>query len=98
MRSSKPSQCGTDITDRASHQCTIMGQTVTSARPRGRYDTIFLSLHKFFCINLFVTLDSMLQRKSNIVKPHYLDVWLPVHDNDEATIEKLVSNNIKCYA
>jgi hypothetical protein len=39
----------------------------------------------------------MLQKKSTGVKPHYLDVWLPVHDNNEATTEKLVSNNIKCY-
>jgi hypothetical protein len=43
-------------------------------------------------------LDSMLQKKSTGVEPHYLDVWLPVHDNDEARVEKLVSNNIKCYA
>jgi hypothetical protein len=42
-------------------------------------------------------LDSMLQKKSTGVEPHYLDVWLPVHDNDEARVEKLVSNNIKCY-
>jgi hypothetical protein len=40
----------------------------------------------------------MLQKKSTGVEPHYLNVWLPVHDNDEATTEKLVSNNIKYYA
>jgi hypothetical protein len=40
----------------------------------------------------------MLQKKSTGVEPHYLDVWLPVQDDDEATAEKLVSNNIKCYA
>jgi hypothetical protein len=51
-----------------------------------------------FRINLFVTLDSMLQRKSTGIEPHYLDVWLPAHDDDEARAEKLVSNNIKCYA
>jgi hypothetical protein len=51
-----------------------------------------------FCIDLFVTLDSMLQKKSTGVKLHYLDVWLPAHDDDEARVEKLVSNNIKCYA
>jgi hypothetical protein len=33
----------------------------------------------------------MLQKKSTGVEPHYLDVWLPAHDDDE------VSNNIKCY-
>jgi hypothetical protein len=43
-------------------------------------------------------LDSILQRKSTGIESHYLDVWLPVHNNDEATTEKLVSNNIKCYA
>jgi hypothetical protein len=32
------------------------------------------------------------------VEPHYLDVWLPTHNGDEAVVEKLVSNNIKCYA
>jgi hypothetical protein len=40
----------------------------------------------------------MLQKKSNGVETHYLDVWLPTYDDDEATIERLVSNNIKCYA
>jgi hypothetical protein len=50
-----------------------------------------------FRINLFIMLDSMLQKKSAGVKPHYLDVWLPAHDDDEATVEKLVSNNIKCF-
>jgi hypothetical protein len=40
----------------------------------------------------------MLQKKSTVVEPHYLNVWLPAHNNDEATVEKLISNNIKCYA
>jgi hypothetical protein len=64
-----------------------------SARPRGGYDTIFLSSRKFF-----VTLDSMLQKESIGVKLHYLDVWLPAHNDDEARAEKLLSKNIKCYA
>jgi hypothetical protein len=51
-----------------------------------------------FCINLFVMLDSMLQKKSTRVEPHYLDVWLPAHDNDDAKAKKPISNNIKCYA
>jgi hypothetical protein len=54
------------------------------------------SLTVSFRTNLFVTLDSMLQKKN--VEPHYLYIWLPPHDDDEATTEKLVSNNIKCYA
>jgi hypothetical protein len=40
-------------------------------------------------------LDSMSQKKSTRVEPHYMDVWLPTHDDDEAMVEKLVSNNIK---
>jgi hypothetical protein len=51
-----------------------------------------------FHINLFVTLDSMLQKKTTGVEPHYLDVWLPMHNDDEGREEKLASNNIKCYA
>jgi hypothetical protein len=44
-------------------------------------------------------LDSLLQKKSTEVEPYYLDVWLPMHNDDvEASAEKLVSNNIKCYA
>jgi hypothetical protein len=39
----------------------------------------------------------MLQKKSTGVGPHYLDVWLHVHDDNEVMTEKLVSNNIKCY-
>jgi hypothetical protein len=42
-----------------------------------------------------MTLDSMLQKKSTGVEPHYLDIWLPAHNDDESTMEKLVSNNIK---
>jgi hypothetical protein len=40
----------------------------------------------------------MLQKKSTRVEPHYLDLWLLMHDDDEASMEKLVSNNIKYYA
>jgi hypothetical protein len=58
----------------------------------------FLLFVSFFCINLFVMLDSLLQRKSTGVKPHYLDIWFPAHDDDEATAKKLVTNNMKCYA
>jgi hypothetical protein len=70
-----------------------MGRTITSARPEAGMIQSFCLLITF-CINLFVTLDSMLQKKSTGVKPHYLDVWLLVHDDDEAMAEKLVSNNI----
>jgi hypothetical protein len=40
----------------------------------------------------------MLQKKSGGVEPHYLDVWLPAHDDDDIAIEKLVNINTKCYA
>jgi hypothetical protein len=40
----------------------------------------------------------MLQKKSIGVEPHYLDIWLPTHDDDQAMMEKLVGNNIMCYA
>jgi hypothetical protein len=69
---------------------------VCKTQRRVRYNISVFSL--VFHINLFVTLDSMLQKKSTGAEPHYLDVWLPAHDDDEARAEKLVSNNIKCYA
>jgi hypothetical protein len=40
----------------------------------------------------------MLQKKSSGVDPHYLNVWLPTHNGDADSTEKLVSNNFKCYA
>jgi hypothetical protein len=40
----------------------------------------------------------MLQKKSTGVKSHYIDIWLPMHNDDDAAVEKLVSNNIQCYA
>jgi hypothetical protein len=58
----------------------------------------YFSLSISFCIKLFIILDSILQKKNTRIEPNYLDVWLPAHDDDEAMTEKLVSNNIKCYA
>jgi hypothetical protein len=40
----------------------------------------------------------MLEKKNTRVKPHYLDIWLPAHNDDQARVEKVVSNNIMCYA
>jgi hypothetical protein len=42
-------------------------------------------------------LDSMLQKKSSGVDPHYLDVLLPAHDGDADAAKNLVSNNFRCY-
>jgi hypothetical protein len=39
-----------------------------------------------------------LQKKVTGVKPYYLDVSLPAHDNDDDSMKKLVRNNIKWYA
>jgi hypothetical protein len=68
---------------------------VRKTQRRVRYNLSVFSL--VFHINLFVMLDSMLQKKSTRVEPYHLNVWLPAHDDDEARAEKLVSNNIKCY-
>jgi hypothetical protein len=90
------SQCGTGRADRASRRCNAMGQTIMSTRPKGWYDTHSL-FSSIFHINLFVTLAFMLQKKSIVVEPYYLDVLLPAHD-DESMTKKLVSNNITWYA
>jgi hypothetical protein len=39
----------------------------------------------------------MLQKKSTRVNPHYLNVWQLAHEGDVDMVEKLVSNNFKCY-
>jgi hypothetical protein len=92
-RSSEPSQSRTNTTNGARRQCTTMGQMVTFVRPKGWYDTLFLSFHKFFVLML----GSMVQKKSSGVDPYYLDVWLPAHSGDVNVTKKLVSNNFKCY-
>jgi hypothetical protein len=74
-----------------------MARTVTSARHRGWYDTRTLVPH-VLRINLFKTLDYVLQKKSTGADPHYLDVWAPAHEGDAAATEKLVSNNFYRYA
>jgi hypothetical protein len=44
-----------------------------------------------------MTLDYVLQKKSTGADPHYLDVWVPAHEGDDAVSEKLVSNNFYRY-
>jgi hypothetical protein len=68
-----------------------MTWTITSARHRGWYDTRTL-IPQVLRINLFITLDYVLQKKSTGSDPHYLDVWAPTHEGDAAAAEKLVSN------
>jgi hypothetical protein len=60
------------------------------------YDTHTL-IPQVLRINLFITLDYVLQKKSTEVDPHYLDVWAPAHEGDATTAEKLVSNNFYRY-
>jgi hypothetical protein len=38
-------------------------------------------------------MDSILQKKSIGINPHYLDVWQPAHEGDAVATKKLVSNN-----
>jgi hypothetical protein len=70
---------------------------VTSTRHRGWYDTHTL-VPQVLHINMFITLDYVLQKKSTGADPHYLDVWAPTHEDDAAAAEKLVSNNFYHYA
>jgi hypothetical protein len=44
-------------------------------------------------INLFVMLDSVLQKASTSVDPYFIDVWVPIHRDDPEATQKLVSNN-----
>jgi hypothetical protein len=54
-----------------------------SARHREWYDTHTL-ISQVLCINLFITLDYVLQKRSVGADPHYLDVWAPAHEGDAA--------------
>jgi hypothetical protein len=93
-----------DIRGVQCHLSAELTEQATGAPLRGRWSrpqdpgvgTIqSFSLPVRFCINLFVALDSRLPKKNTVVESHYLDVWLTTHDDDEATTEKLISNNIK---
>jgi hypothetical protein len=48
---------------------------------------------QLLCINLYITLDSLLQRASTRVEPYYLDVWVPMHRDNPQSQQKLVSTN-----
>jgi hypothetical protein len=48
-------------------------------------------------INLFIMLDSILQKASTDVDPHFIDVWVPMHRDDREATQKLVSNNFNSY-
>jgi hypothetical protein len=46
---------------------------------------------------LFIMLDSILQKASTGVDPHFIDVWVPMHRDDPEATQKLVSNNFNSY-
>jgi hypothetical protein len=48
-------------------------------------------------INLFIMLDSILQKVSTCVDLHFIDVWVPIHRDDPEATQKLVSNNFNSY-
>jgi hypothetical protein len=48
-------------------------------------------------INLFIMLDSILQKVSTSVDTHFIDVWVSMHRDDLDATKKLVSNNFNSY-
>jgi hypothetical protein len=48
-------------------------------------------------INLFIMLDSVLQKASTSVDPYFIDVWVPMHRDDPEATQELVSNNFNSY-
>jgi hypothetical protein len=48
-------------------------------------------------INLFIILDSVLQKVSTGVDPHFIDVWVSMHRDDPEATHKLVSSNFNSY-
>jgi hypothetical protein len=55
------------------------------------------SLYVLMHINLFIMLDSVLQKASTGVDPHFIGVWVPMHRDDPEATQKLVSNNFNSY-
>jgi hypothetical protein len=42
-------------------------------------------------------LDSVLQKASTGVDPHFIDIWVHMHRDDPEATQKLVSNNFNSY-
>jgi hypothetical protein len=42
-------------------------------------------------------LDSILQKASTGVDPHFINIWVPMHRDDLEVTQKLVSNNFNSY-
>jgi hypothetical protein len=68
----------------------------TSGKTREQYDTHTLILH-LLRVNLFITLDSILQKTSTGVESHFEDLWVPMHRDDPQSQQKLVSTNFYSY-
>jgi hypothetical protein len=92
-----PSRIGTERTGWASRGCTATAQTNTSTRLIEWYHTWTL-IWKVLRINLYETLDFVLPKASTGVDPHYLDVWIPAHQDVDNMIEKLVSTKFYSYS
>jgi hypothetical protein len=93
--SSKPCQSRTDWTSRAGPQCTATAWTDMSARCRGWYERLIISVLNFYITNLF---NSVLQRKCTGVQPHYFDVWEHAHQGNPDAAQTLVTINFYSYA
>jgi hypothetical protein len=79
--SSGPGLIRPERTGRASRRCTTTSQMDTSERFKEWYDTRTPVL-QLLCINLCITLNSLLQKASIGIEPHFLDVWVPMHQDD----------------
>jgi hypothetical protein len=93
--SSELFQSGTERTGRASPQCTTMARANTSARCKGWYEILIISILNFCVTNL---VNSMLQKKRTGVDPHYFDVWEPAHQGNTDAVKRLVTISLYSYA
>jgi hypothetical protein len=59
---------------------------------------LIISFLKFCVTNLFIILNSVLQKAGTGVDPHYLDLWKPAHQSNANATEKLVSISLYSYA
>jgi hypothetical protein len=66
-----------------------------SARCRGWYERLIISVLNFYITNLF---NSVLQRKRTGVQPHYFDVWEHAHKGNPDAAQTLVTINFYSYA
>jgi glucan phosphoethanolaminetransferase (alkaline phosphatase superfamily) len=66
-----------------------------SARHRGWWERLIISILNFFVTNLF---NLVLQKKHTGVDPHYFDVWEPAHQGNTDAAERLVTISFYYYA